>query len=115
MLIRQENEGRASVATRITLQSVPRGADMKIISFYFVCLLASMNLVAQPKAGKKAAGATPQFKAIWEPVPYPKDINLFGIACVGAESCYAVGEKGTVIFTSDGGKTWTPQLGGDPE
>jgi len=88
---------------------------MKITSFCLVCLLASMNLVAQPKAGKKAGGATPQFKAIWEPVPYPKDIDLYGIACVGAENCYAVGDKGTVIFTSDGGKKWTAQLGGDPE
>ena len=86
----------------------------------FLCVLMAANLAAQPRAAKKAgavakAGATPQFKAIWEPVPFPKDLDLFAIACVGAESCYAVGAKGTVIFTSDGGKTWQVQLGGDPE
>jgi hypothetical protein len=97
MLIRQENEeGLRCNEDYVTIRSTRSGHED--YSFYFVCLLASMNLVAQPKAGKKAGGETPQFKAIWEPVPYPKDINLFGIACVGAESCYAVGEKGTVIF-----------------
>lgn len=97
-----------------------------------VCLFLAANLVAQPQAvreGVAAAkakatakssaaakpGATPEFKAIWEPVSFNKDIELKAITCVAVESCYAVGEKGTVIFTSDGGKTWQVQLGGDTE
>ncbi len=75
---------------------------------------------AKPAAAKPAASApgkadAPKFKAIWEPVPFNKDINLNAIACVGPETCWVVGDKSTVLLTTDGGKTWQVQLGGDPE
>src|SRR3981189_239293 len=62
-----------------------------------------------------AQAPAPKFKAIWEPAPYNKDINLNAIACVGPETCWVVGDKSTILFTADGGKTWQAQLGGDPE
>src|SRR5258705_2154049 len=76
--------------------------------------------VAPPKAGsaKPAAAAVAtesKFKAIWEPTPYNKDINLNAIACVGPETCWVVGSKSTILFTADGGTTWQAQLGGDTE
>ena len=67
---------------------------------------------AKPAAAKESA---PKFKAIWEPVPFNKDIDLNAIACVGPETCWVVGAKSTILFTPDGGKTWQVQLGGDPE
>ena len=33
-------------------------------------------------------------------------VNLYGIRFIGSLLCYAVGELGTVIETSDGGATW---------
>ncbi|MDP2996196.1 MAG: YCF48-related protein [Bryobacterales bacterium] len=73
---------------------------------------------AKPAAAKPkpvAKEGAPKFKAIWEPVPFNKDIALNAIACVGPETCWVVGDKSTILFTADGGKTWQVQLGGDPE
>jgi photosystem II stability/assembly factor-like uncharacterized protein len=70
---------------------------------------------AAAKQGAAANVATPKFKAIWEPVPFNKDIDLNAIACIGPNTCWVVGDKSTILFTTDGGKTWRVQLGGDPE
>lgn len=95
---------------------------MKIKAGIAVCAFTIMS--ATPQAPKKAAPAkpavasaagAPKFKAIWEPVPFNKDLDLNAIACVGAETCWVVGEKSTILMTTDGGKTWQVQLGGDPE
>jgi photosystem II stability/assembly factor-like uncharacterized protein len=69
------------------------------------------------KGGAKAAakGATPRFKAIWEPVPFNKDIELSAITCTGAEICWVAGRNSTILHTTDGGKSWAVQSGGDPE
>src|SRR5688572_33475988 len=72
--------------------------------------------VPGPQTPAKPAGAAAakKFKAIWEPVPFNKDINLNAVACVGPETCWVVGDKSTILFTTDGGTTWQVQLGGDP-
>ncbi len=100
---------------------------MKLVNATILCsLLLVMIGAAQTPAPKPAAprppgrpagpaAAAPKFKAIWEPVPFNKDINLNGVACVGPETCWAVGDKSTILFTTDGGTTWQVQLGGDPE
>ena len=103
---------------------------MKIQAGIAVCAFIIMSAAAQgpapkaapakPAAAKPAASAAgiagaPKFKAIWEPVPFNKDIDLNAIACVGPETCWAVGGKSTILLTTDGGKTWQVQLGGDPE
>jgi hypothetical protein len=31
------------------------------------------------------------------------------------ETCWAVGDKSTILFTNDGGTNWQVQLGGDPD
>jgi len=86
-----------------------------------VVLLALMTAGGAAQTPKKAAtpapagSAQPKFKAIWEPVPFNKDINLRVITCVTAENCWVVGEKSTILSTTDGGKKWQVQLGGDPE
>ncbi len=100
---------------------------MQIKAVIALCVVLIMGGAAQQrpakkapaKAGSKTAPAkragTPEFKAIWEPVPFNKDLNLNAIACTGPETCWVVGAKSTILFTSDGGKTWQVQLGGDPE
>lgn len=62
-----------------------------------------------------AADEEPKFKAIWEPVPFSKDVNLNAIACAGPETCWVAGDKSTILYTADGGTTWQAQLGGDPQ
>jgi photosystem II stability/assembly factor-like uncharacterized protein len=93
---------------------------MKIEATIACCVLAVVTATAQvppPKPPVKPAGAAAaaKFKAIWEPVPFNKDINLNAVACVGPETCWAVGDKSTILFTSDGGTKWQVQLGGDPD
>ncbi|MEP7272288.1 MAG: YCF48-related protein [Acidobacteriota bacterium] len=68
-----------------------------------------------PPATARPAGSQSTTKAIWERVFFNKDIGLKDIACTGPETCWVVGEKSTILHTSDGGKTWQVQLGGDPE
>jgi photosystem II stability/assembly factor-like uncharacterized protein len=70
---------------------------------------------AKPAASAAGTAGAPKFKAIWEPAPFNKDIDLNAIACLGPETCWVVGGKSTILLTTDGGKTWQVQLGGDPE
>jgi photosystem II stability/assembly factor-like uncharacterized protein len=79
--------------------------------------ILSAALQGQPPkaAPAKTVAAPPKFKAIWEPAPFTKDIDLNAVACVGPQTCWVVGDKSTILFTSDGAKSWQVQLGGDPE
>jgi photosystem II stability/assembly factor-like uncharacterized protein len=87
-----------------------------ILSFTFLVIAAAQTAARKPAAAKQStAAAQPKFKAVWEPVPFNKDINLNAIACVAAETCWVVGDKSTILHTTDGGKTWQVQLGGDTE
>lgn len=70
---------------------------------------------APGRQGAAATTAKPMFKAIWERVPYPKDVNLEAVACISADECWAAGRKGSIVHTADSGKTWDAQLGGDPD
>jgi photosystem II stability/assembly factor-like uncharacterized protein len=39
----------------------------------------------------------------------PKEINLYAMHCVDNNTCYAVGDNGTLIRTTDGGEHWAIQ------
>jgi len=98
---------------------------MRIKAAIALCVVMILGGAAQERPAKKApakpaaksakGAGSPEFKAIWEPVPFNKDLNLNAVACTGPETCWVVGDKSTILFTSDGGKTWQVQLGGDPE
>ncbi len=68
---------------------------------------------AAPKA--RANPSAPKFKAIWEPVPFNRDVGLNAIGCSGPMECWAAGDKSTILHTTDGGTTWEVLLGGDPD
>jgi len=92
--------------------------ELTVLSLLVTGLAAGQATKGAPaKAAAKAAtkAAEPKFKAIWEPVPFTKDIQLNAISCAGPETCWVAGDKSTILFTSDGGTTWQAQLGGDPE
>jgi photosystem II stability/assembly factor-like uncharacterized protein len=65
-------------------------------------------------AGSDAAGPK-KFKAIFEPVNYTEDLNLTDVHFVSADVGWVTGTAGTILHTTDGGKTWNAQLGGDPK
>lgn len=95
---------------------------MRALGYLSLALVGLAGLAAgQPKASApKQRGTAPrapdlQWKAIWEPVPFNQDIELTAISCPGPETCWVAGRKSTILFTSDGARTWQVQLGGDPE
>jgi photosystem II stability/assembly factor-like uncharacterized protein len=83
----------------------------------------SLTLAQTPKSGTPAQKPTtatqkasqPKFKAIWEPVNYKEDLKLTNVRFVSEQEGWVTGEHGTILYTKNGGETWTPQLGGDPQ
>lgn len=47
--------------------------------------------------------------ARWAPVERPTDADLNGVCLLPDGAGWAVGDGGTVVATTDGGETWTPQ------
>jgi photosystem II stability/assembly factor-like uncharacterized protein len=94
---------------------------MKITAAVMLCVFGAFAMAAQaPEPSQdsqnpSAADEEPKFKAIWEPVPFNKDVDLNAIACTGPDTCWVAGDKSTILYTADGGTTWTAQLGGDPQ
>jgi photosystem II stability/assembly factor-like uncharacterized protein len=71
------------------------------------------------RGGTAAAAQDAKFKAIWEPVNVPQDLELLSVHFVSAEEGWVAGGKtsvsgGVIYHTKDGGKTWELQVG-DPE
>ena len=85
-----------------------RRIGLSLAAFLPALLLAA----ACPAQAPAPSGA--RLKAIWEPVNYPEDLDLTDVFFVTADVGYVSGEGGTILKTTDGGASWTPQLGGDP-
>jgi photosystem II stability/assembly factor-like uncharacterized protein len=87
-------------------------------------LFAAAAVLAQAPAKKAGtppakSAAPPRFKAIWEPVNVPEDLELMSVHFVSAEVGWVSGGKdrntgGVIYHTKDGGTTWTLQVG-DPQ
>ncbi|HYL13973.1 MAG TPA: YCF48-related protein [Terriglobales bacterium] len=56
-----------------------------------------------------------KYKGIWEPVNYKEDLRLSDVFFVTPEEGWVSGDSATILHTTDGGQTWTVQLGGDPQ
>ena len=84
----------------------------RFVSMFAFCLLLAPLGIAQTQ---RTATVKPKFKAIWEPVNYKEDLNLTDVFFASDETGWVTGEHGTILYTKDGGNTWTPQLGGDPQ
>ena len=101
-------------------------------SLFATVLLLALTAVAQTAAPRKPAVATSQrpapgedrnasphslvstSKGIFEPINYGQDINFTDVFFVSADVGWVSGEHATILKTVDGGKTWTAQVGGDP-
>lgn len=95
---------------------------MKRKLFASLLILCAVGLAAAQRPPRKtppktsAAPATkPKFKAIWEMVNYKEDLNLTHVFFVNEKAGWVAGAAASIIHTSDGGDTWTAQLGGDPQ
>lgn len=89
-----------------------RKSPLLIVGSLFIAWAAT--LAAQP-ATAPAKAEPPKWKAIWEPANFPQDLNLRDVQFISAEEGWAVGDRNTVLHTTDGAKTWQVQLGGDTE
>ena len=68
-----------------------------------------------PRPGLRPGTEQSKFKGIFEPVNYNQDLRLTDVFFLTAEEGWVSGQHGTILHTSDGGRTWVPQLGGDPQ
>jgi photosystem II stability/assembly factor-like uncharacterized protein len=84
---------------------------VRTVSRACACIALVANVAA---AQARPAASQAQYKGILEPVSFSEDIDLLHVFFVNTEVGWAAGEHGTIIHTTDGGKTWEAQLGGDP-
>ncbi len=84
-----------------------------MISIYRRAVLTAVLLIVPASAWSQAAKPA-SAKGVWEPVSYTEDLELTDVAFVTPDVGWVSGDKGTILHTKDGGKTWDAQLGGDP-
>jgi photosystem II stability/assembly factor-like uncharacterized protein len=96
-----------------------RSVSVFALVLFGLTLASLQTLRAGTPAQKTTTAASkasqPKFKAIWEPVNYKEDLNLTNVRFVSEQEGWVTGEHGTILYTKNGGDTWTPQLGGDPQ
>ncbi len=78
-------------------------------------VVAALWVAAAVPAVAAPAAPAPAFKGVFVPVHYTEDIGFTDVFFVTPEIGWVAGEHGTILKTTDGGGTWTAQLGGDPE
>jgi photosystem II stability/assembly factor-like uncharacterized protein len=84
------------------------------LSVFLLMLLGLLYAASAPSPAAAQKAAQPKFKAIWEPVSYKEDLVLFDIRFTSKEEGWVTGSAGTILHTTDGGTSWTAELGGDP-
>ena len=82
-------------------------------------LLAVGAFLFAPWPDRRSAAQEPRFKAVWEPVNYKGDVQLFDVHFSDENTGWVVGGAtemagGVILFTKDAGRTWEVQYG-DPQ
>jgi photosystem II stability/assembly factor-like uncharacterized protein len=89
----------------------------RVAAYLGIAAFACVGQQPPQKSGGTApqrAAAKPKFKAIWEPVNYPEDVNLNDVFFVNGNLGWVTGGQGGLILnTQDGGDHWSIQWG-DP-
>lgn len=68
-------------------------------NFWFISVILAACYASQPSIGQDA-------KAVWEPQNTGKNVSFRGVCAISAQACWVSGTKGTVLRTTDAGKTW---------
>jgi photosystem II stability/assembly factor-like uncharacterized protein len=71
-----------------------------------ICLLVLAALAGQLRVESATEGTSTA--PVW-PSGYRQDANLFDVCFVNAQLGWAVGDRGTILHTQDGGETWQLQ------
>lgn len=71
-------------------------------------LYVPFSEVVRQSSPPTATPTTPPVAGIWAPVSGPSGVALFAVSAAGANGFWAVGTRGTVLRSTDGGATWTP-------
>lgn len=82
---------------------------------FVLMLLGLVYAGSAPPTAAAQKAPQPKFKAIFEPVNYKEDLKLTNVRFVSEQEGWVTGDHGTILYTKNGGETWTPQLGGDPQ
>lgn len=69
-------------------------------------IAAPLAVPAAAQAGERPAGAAPHVRPGWRLTPTGTDSRLRGLAAVGRNVAWAAGSGGTVLRTTDAGRTW---------
>ncbi|TDD63750.1 oxidoreductase [Actinomadura rubrisoli] len=80
-------------------------AMVRKISFAGVCGAVVAASLAAPAAAQPG-GDAPRIKPEWRLTPTGTDSRLRGLAAVGRKVAWAAGSGGTVLRTTDAGRTW---------
>ncbi len=73
------------------------------------------SLAAQVRDGGALAASSARVAIVWTSAlwawrnPLPQGNSLRGIACPSADRCLVVGDRGTILASSDGGRSWSSQ------
>src|SRR5437667_315763 len=110
---RTRRAGAEARRGRGVLQSNPEPlrpeAPMRLTQLVIPMAVCALALAPTLPAQRPTA-----LKGIWEPVNYSEDITLNDVFFITPEIGWVAGNAGTILYTRDGGATWTAQLGGDP-
>lgn len=100
--------------------ALDRASRLALSTLLGVLILAQPALAAPAKRGAAKAAtparaaSAPKVKGIFEPVNLKEDLELEDVFFITPDLGYVSGSSGSIYRTTDGGATWTAQLGGDP-
>ena len=83
---------------------------MKVRRIIFLCLLFYVIISGCSK--DRSVSISPPLPEAWTIQQTPTDQTLKGIYFVDLNNGWAVGDFGTILFTTDGGKSWSAQASG---
>jgi photosystem II stability/assembly factor-like uncharacterized protein len=110
--------------------AIPRGLAASVVTSLILFALLMVPVRLQAKTGEKFSGprgsavasataaaqqSQVKYKGIWEPVNYKEDLQFLDVFFATVDEGWVSGKAGTILHTVDGGKSWTAELGGDPQ
>ena len=105
---RAREEYAAGAAVEFALAQLRNGSYCQTPGAVTVFTLpASVNGVTSSASARCVTG--PVSGGVWVTQTIPTTADLNGIYCLDASHCWAVGDTGTMLVSTDGGVTWTPQ------